>query len=51
MGLLRHAGEPGFVPPGLYLTNWGHTTQAFYFLALWLSHVVSLDAASRSSSR
>lgn len=40
VGLLRHWGDPAYVPPGLYTLNLGHANQLFHLVAWALSLVV-----------
>jgi hypothetical protein len=47
LALLRHHGEPGWSPPGLYETNLGHANQLFYFLAYPLTYVASTAMACK----
>jgi hypothetical protein len=47
VGLLRHAGDAAFAPPGLYVHNWGHSNQLFYVLAWALSYPSGLDLACK----
>jgi hypothetical protein len=47
LALLRHHGEPGWSPPGLYETNLGHANQLFYFLAYPLAYIVSTAMACK----
>jgi hypothetical protein len=47
VGLLRHWGDPSFVPPDVYEFHPGHPNQLFYFLALALSYVVRTDTAMK----
>ncbi len=47
LALLRHQGEAGWSPPGLYETNLGHANQLFYLLAYPLTFVVSTATACK----
>jgi hypothetical protein len=46
VGLLKHWGDPGFVPSNVYTLNLGQPNQVFYFLILALSYVVPIGTAS-----
>lgn len=47
VSLLRHLGDPRFVPPGLYALNLGEPNQLFHLLAYALSFVASTDWACK----
>ena len=44
--LLRHWGDPTFVPPNVYELNLGHVNQLFYFLIAPLAFVVPIRHAA-----
>ena len=46
VGLLKHWGDPSFVPPHVYTLNFGQPNQVFYFLILALASVVPIGTAS-----
>jgi hypothetical protein len=45
VGLLRHYGDPAYMPDGLYALNLGHPNQLFHVTAALLSFVVSTSMA------
>jgi hypothetical protein len=47
VALLRHVGDPGFEPPGVYVTSLGSTNQLFHLVAAALSFVVPTDTACK----
>jgi hypothetical protein len=47
IGLLRHFGDPAYMPEGLYRLNLWHPNQLFHLSAAALSFVVSTSAACR----
>jgi hypothetical protein len=47
VGLLRHFGDPAYMPDGLYRLNLWHPNQLFHLSAAALSFVVSTSAACR----
>jgi hypothetical protein len=47
VALLRHWGDPSFVPPKVYELNFGEPNQLFYFLILPLAYVVSVTTATK----
>jgi hypothetical protein len=46
VGLLKHWGDPSFVPTHLYTLNLGQPNQVFYFLILALASIVPVGTAS-----
>ncbi len=47
VGLLRHWGDPSYVPAGLYDLNLGLGNQLFYFLILPLAYVAPIGVATK----
>ncbi len=47
VGLLRHAGDPRFAPPGLYQRNLGEPNQLFHMTGWALSYLVSTRWATK----
>ncbi|HEY2509237.1 MAG TPA: hypothetical protein VGI39_00140 [Polyangiaceae bacterium] len=47
IGILRHWGDPRFVPPDVYKLNLGHANQLFYFLILPLTYVLPIGTATK----
>jgi len=47
IGLLRHWGDPSYVPPDVYELNLGQANQLFYFLILPLSYPFGVTVASK----
>jgi hypothetical protein len=47
VALLRHFGDPRYLPPGLYTLNLGEPNQLFHMLAYPLSFVLSTDWACK----
>jgi len=47
VGLLRHWGDPAYVPPGVYDLNLGLGNQLFYFVILALAYVVPIGVATK----
>ena len=45
VGIMRHFDDPKYMPHGLYVRNYGHANQLFYFAALLFSYVVSTSKA------
>jgi hypothetical protein len=47
VSILRHKNDASFFPPGLYVYNFGHPNQLFYFVAWPLSYVVPVPWACK----
>jgi hypothetical protein len=47
VGLLRHWGDPAYVPPDVYELNLGQANQLFYFVILALSYAVGVSTATK----
>jgi hypothetical protein len=47
VGLLRHWGDPTYIPPHLYELNLGQPNQLFYFLILPLAYLFPIGTASK----
>ena len=47
VGLLRHWGDPRYVPANVYELNLGHGNQLFYFLILALAYVLPIGTATK----
>jgi hypothetical protein len=47
VSVLRHWGDAGYFPPGLYVHSFGMPNQLFFFLAWPLSYVVSVPMACK----
>jgi len=47
VGLLRHWGDPTYVPPDVYELNLGQANQLFYFLILPLSYPLGVTIATK----
>jgi hypothetical protein len=47
VGLLRHWGDPAYIPPHLYELNIGQPNQLFYFLILPLAYVLPIGTATK----
>jgi hypothetical protein len=47
VGILRHFDDPAMVPSGLYVHNFGHGNQLFYFLAWLLSYACGVEMACK----
>lgn len=45
VGIMRHFDDPQYMPHGLYVRNYGHVNQLFYFAAWILSYVFSTSKA------
>jgi hypothetical protein len=47
VSILRHKNDASFYPPGLYVYNFGHPNQLFYFVAWPLSYLVGVKWACK----
>ncbi|MGO8998980.1 MAG: hypothetical protein ACLQVI_37110 [Polyangiaceae bacterium] len=47
VGLLRHWGDPSYIPANVYALNLGHPNQLFYFLILPLAYVFPVGTATK----
>ncbi|MGO8998818.1 MAG: hypothetical protein ACLQVI_36300 [Polyangiaceae bacterium] len=47
VGLLRHWGDPRFVPPNVYALNFGQPNQLLYFFILPLAHLMPIGTATK----
>jgi hypothetical protein len=47
IGLLRHWGDPAYIPPHLYELNIGQPNQLFYFLILPLAYLLPIGTATK----
>lgn len=47
VGLLRHWGDPSYIPPNVYELNLGQPNQLFYFLILPLAYLFPVGTAAK----